>query len=84
MDARMYTCKRRLYTISYRVHVYKITLMSVLVSVLVPWNSSFLTFTFQDCVLTSSLICVCLVIMYSSCINCRSCLFMLTISVCND
>jgi len=24
-DARVYTCKRVLYTISYRVHVYKIT-----------------------------------------------------------
>ena len=35
-DARMYTCKRVLYTISYRVHVYKIT--SVSVSVL--WNLS--------------------------------------------
>ena len=36
MDARVHTCKRVLYTISYRVHVYKIT--SVSVSVL--WNLS--------------------------------------------
>ena len=32
-DARVYTCQRVLYTIRYRVHVYKITLMSVSVSV---------------------------------------------------
>jgi len=49
-DARVCTCKRIhvLYTISYHVHAYKITIgaslisLSVSLSVSVPWDSSFM------------------------------------------
>ena len=39
-NARVYTCKRVLYTISYRVQNY--TIGTSLMSVSVPWNSSFI------------------------------------------